>query len=203
MLSSVVVLAVAFVTWAVVHSLLASRFSKRWARQTFGPGADRWYRLAYNLFAGVSFLPILAMLAVLPDRSLYTVPAPWDWLMRTGQLLALAGLGAAFLQTGPMAFAGLAQLQGQEPDDPGPLVVRGLYCRVRHPLYLFSTLLVWLTPAMTVNWLASCLLITLYFYLGSLHEEQRLLAQFGQAYADYRQRVPMLLPRPGRCVPPS
>jgi protein-S-isoprenylcysteine O-methyltransferase Ste14 len=35
---------------------------------------------------------------------------------------------------------------------------------------------------------------TLYFTLGSLLEERRLEVTFGQAYRDYRQRVPWLIP---------
>jgi protein-S-isoprenylcysteine O-methyltransferase Ste14 len=81
--------------------------------------------------------------------------------------------------------------------------VRGFYCYVRHPIYSFSLLLLWLTPAMTVNLLTVYVLTTLYFYVGSLHEERRLLAEFGEAYRDYQQQVPRLIPRPGRCYAPS
>lgn len=203
MIASVLLVAGGFVLWALVHSLSASLASKEQARRCFGPSADRWYRLVYNVFSVVTFLPLLVLLAVLPDRQLYLVPTPWSWLLRALQLVALIGLLVAFLQTDPKHFAGLSQLAGTAEASDGRLVVRGLYCRVRHPLYFFSMLLVWSTPTMTVLWFETCVLITLYFYLGSLHEEQRLLAEFGQAYAQYRREVPMLIPRPGRCVMPT
>jgi protein-S-isoprenylcysteine O-methyltransferase Ste14 len=51
---------------------------------------------------------------------------------------------------------------------------------------------------MSVNLLTVYILFTIYFYVGSIHEETRLLAEFGANYRDYQQRVPRLLPLPGR-----
>jgi protein-S-isoprenylcysteine O-methyltransferase Ste14 len=47
---------------------------------------------------------------------------------------------------------------------------------------------------MTTNLLITYLLFTLYFYLGSIFEERRLLAEFGDAYQDYQRRVPRFIP---------
>jgi protein-S-isoprenylcysteine O-methyltransferase Ste14 len=204
MLSSVVILIAFFIAWALVHSLLASLPFKNWTRRVFGAGVGRWYRLAFNAFAAITILPVFPMLAFLPDRTLYVVPVPWRWLMMGGQVLALAGLVGSFLQAGVFHFLGLSQLFTLQPAPTGSLEVRGFYCYVRHPNYLFSLLLLWLTLAMTVNWLTVCILITLYFYVGSFHEERRLLAEFGEAYQDYQRQVPRLIPRPGLCyAPPS
>jgi protein-S-isoprenylcysteine O-methyltransferase Ste14 len=202
MLSSVLILTAFFVVWALVHSLLASLLFKNWTRRVFGAGADRWYRLAFNASAAITILPIFPMLAFLPDRTLYVVPAPWRWLMVGGQVLALIGMVGSLLQTGLLHFLGLAQLFARQPAQNDSLEVRGLYCYVRHPIYSFSILLLWLTLAMTVNLLTVHILITLYFYVGSFHEERRLLAEFGDAYQDYQQQVPRLIPRPGRCYSP-
>ena len=193
-----------FTIYAVIHSFLASLAVKNWLSRVFGAGVERWYRLAYNFLAVVTLLPLLPMLALLPDQTLYIVPAPWRWLMAGGQLLALAGLGITFWQTKPWHFLGLAQLLTQQKsDDNGPLVVHGFYRWVRHPLYFFSLLLLWLTPAMTTNLLVAYILFTLYFYIGSIYEERRLRTQFGASYDDYRQRVPRLIPRPGRRIAKS
>lgn len=202
-LSSILILLAAFFLWALVHSSLASFASKAWAQRTFGASADRWYRLAYNLLALLTLLPVLALVGFLPDRGIYALPAPWSWLMRGVQGLALLGLGAAFLQTGLVHFLGLEQRQTGRAAETGSLSVHGFYCRVRHPLYFFGIVLVWTTPVMTANWLAACLMVTTYFYLGARHEEQRLLAEFGPSYVEYSRKVPMLLPRPGRCVQPT
>jgi len=199
MLLSILAITLFFAIYAVVHSLLAGLLFKNWLRKRLGPGVDRWYRLAYNFFAVVTLLPLFPMLALLPDRILYVAPSPWRWLLAAGQLAALAGLGMAFLQTNPWHFLGLAQLISSHPREGASLEIRGLYCRVRHPLYLFSLLFLWLTPAMTVNLLVTYLAFTLYFYVGSVFEERRLVAEFGQAYREYQQIVPRLIPWPGRC----
>jgi protein-S-isoprenylcysteine O-methyltransferase Ste14 len=202
-MSNVLVLVAYFVIWATVHSFLASRPVKRWAKRTFGTIAVRGYRLAFNVLAAITVLPMLALPIWLPDRSLYAVPVPWRWLMRAGQVLALAALVWTLLQTNLWHFAGLAQLSAPDKRRSDRLQVRGFYCYVRHPMYLFSILLIWFTPAMTLNLLVLYLLITLYFCIGSLHEETRLLADFGSDYRDYQQRVPRLIPRFKRCYPAS
>jgi protein-S-isoprenylcysteine O-methyltransferase Ste14/uncharacterized caspase-like protein len=199
---SVLTLVVCFVVWAVVHSLLASVPFKDWTRRVLGEGVDRWYRLAYVVFASVSGLPLLLMVAVLPDRALYAVLSPWRWLMRGGQVLALGAAVWAVLETGPTYFLGLSQLLARGSGQANTLQVRGFYCWVRHPLYLFSIVILWLSPDMTVNLLTFYGLITLYFAIGSLHEERRLLAEFGDAYRDYQRQVPWLIPTRGRCYAP-
>ncbi len=201
MLSSVLILTLFFVLYAVLHSLLAALPVKNWGRRVFGPGTDRWYRLVYNLLAVVTLLPIFPMLALLPDQTLYVVPAPWRWLMAGGQLLALAGLGLAFLQTGPLHFLGLAQLFAARPAESSSLQIEGFYRWVRHPLYFFSLLFLWLSPLMSLNLLTTYILFTIYFYVGSIYEEKRLLVEFGPAYREYQRCVPRLIPLPGRCYP--
>ncbi len=88
------------------------------------------------------------------------------------------------------------------PAEPGTLIVTGLYRWVRHPLYTAGLLLIWLTPVMTTSILALNLSLTLYIIVGSRLEERRLLAEFGQAYADYQAAVPGLIPRPPRASIP-
>jgi protein-S-isoprenylcysteine O-methyltransferase Ste14 len=96
---------------------------------------QRTYRLLYNLFAVVSFLPILALAAMLPDQRLYAIPSPWVVISLAGQVLAVLALLAGVLQTGVWAFLGVQQLLQPASDQPPRLVVRGLYRWVRHPLY--------------------------------------------------------------------
>lgn len=42
--------------------------------------------------------------------------------------------------------------------------------------------------------------MTLYFIVGSYHEEALLLTEFGDPYAAYRAQVPRFVPWPGRQV---
>jgi len=182
--------------YGVVHSLLASFAAKRLARQLAGSRADRLYRLGFNLVGGLTFLPVLAVLAAFPGQMLYRIAAPWFLLALAGQLAALALLLLGLLQTDPWHFLGLRQLLAEEPPETPRLVVSGLYAWVRHPLYTAGLLFLWLTPVMTTSVLAFNLALTAYIFVGSQLEERRLLAELGEAYAAYQRQTPRLLPLP-------
>lgn len=194
----------AFVVWALLHSVTAARGVKAWVRRRWGQRAyDGFYRLAYNLFSVVSILPLLYLLATrAPSTVLWRVRVPWLFLMLLVQGLGMLGLIISVLQTDVWRFLGVRQalryLQGAEdPDPPAQFVETGAYGLVRHPLYLFSMMVIWFTPLMTVGTLLFNLLATVYFWVGSLHEERRLEREFGEAYRAYREKVPGFLPRVG------
>jgi len=195
-LSSAALLALAVLVYAALHSLLASLGLKGWARRRFGLLAERWYRLAYNLFAGISALPMLVLFFVLPDRMLYQVPFPWLLLPVAGQLAGVAIIVAGLLQADPWGFVGLRQIMSARPAVAQPLTVGGLHGWVRHPLYTGAFLVLWLTPLMTGNLLVIFILSSLYLVVGAGLEERRLLHEFGDGYREYQRRVPMLVPRP-------
>jgi protein-S-isoprenylcysteine O-methyltransferase Ste14 len=201
-ISSILLLTIYFAVYGIVHSWLAGSWVKNWARQTFGQTTDRWYRLAYNIFAVVTLLPMFVLMAVLPAQTLYVVPSPWREVMVLGQLLALVLAGITVLQTGAFHFLGLTQLVSETPTQNSPLNFRGFYKWVRHPLYTFSLMFIWLTPAMTTNTLTAFILFTLYFQFGSIYEERRMVAEFGPVYEDYCRQVPRLIPVPGRRYKP-
>lgn len=188
----------AITLWGILHSLLASNEAKDFFCRTFGNGFMRLYRLLYNLFSVVSFLPILYLMVILPDRMLYTVPAPFSIIMRLGQGISLILLGVAVFQTDLLSFVGLRQVF--EEEKKRPLMTGGLYHYVRHPLYTFSLLVLWLSPNMTLNSFIVYLAITIYILIGIIFEERKLLREFGEEYANYRSVTPMLIP--GRRILP-
>jgi methanethiol S-methyltransferase len=182
----------AIVLWGVVHSIMASLGFKDMLQRTLGNGFMKFYRLFYNIFSVVSFVPILYLMAVMPNRDLYQVPAPWSYVMLAGQGLSVLLLLVAVLQTDTLAFVGLRQILTDEEN--GKLVTGGLYRFVRHPLYTFGLLILWLTPSMTINSLIFYISLTVYIFVGTYFEERKLLREFGQEYADYKTATPMLIP---------
>lgn len=178
--------------WGLVHSLIASFGFKDFLRRTFGDGFMKFYRLLYNLFAVVSIAPVLYLAAVLPNRGLYQIPSPWSYLMLAGQGMSALLLLIAVLQTDVLSFVGLKQLF--EEEKAGKLVTSGLYRIVRHPLYTFSLLILWLSPTVSLNSFLMYVSFTAYILIGIFFEERKLLREFGQEYASYRSVTPMLIP---------
>jgi len=178
--------------WGSIHSLLASLAFKNFLRRRLGDGFMKFYRLLYNIFAVISLAPVIYLMVSLPDKTLYQVPTPWNFLMLAGQALSILLLFVAVLQTDLLSFAGLRQLI--EEEKKGGLVTSGLYRSVRHPLYTFSLLILWFSPVMSTNSLIVYTALTIYVLIGIFFEERKLLHEFGQAYVEYKSRTPMLLP---------
>jgi protein-S-isoprenylcysteine O-methyltransferase Ste14 len=188
-----VLIVLATAAYGALHSWLASLPAKQLARRLFGPSADRFYRLAYNIVGAVTLLPLLAFVAWQPGRALYRVPPPFTWLFLAGQAAAAAIVVLGLLQTDPWHFLGARQLF-EPAAGPSQLTTSGLYRYVRHPLYTAGFVFLWLTPLMTSTLFALYLGLSLYLYLGSLFEERRLVVEFGSAYQDYQRHVPRLVP---------
>ncbi len=183
--------------YGVLHSWLASNQAKGMAARVFGGRAyRRFYRLFFSVTGILAALPLLIMVALLPDQTLYTIPAPWTYGTLLVQGLALIGLAVGVLQTGALSFIGLRQALAGDTISQAheKLVTGGLYRWVRHPLYTASLLFIWLVPVMTWNTLALNLGLTAYLLIGSIFEERKLVQQFGQAYEEYRSRTPRIVP---------
>ena len=189
---SALVIGITFICWAALHSLLASLRVKRLAGRIFGEAAKRWYRLGFVLAAVLTLIPLLLLLLRLPDTPLYSVAPPWRWMMMGGQLAASGLLAWTIMSAEPLDFIGIKQIRGAPYRTT--LTTRGLYRFSRHPMYLTSMLVMWLSPTMSVNILTLFALMSLYFVVGSYHEEMLLVKQFGEDYQQYRKRVPRIFP---------
>jgi protein-S-isoprenylcysteine O-methyltransferase Ste14 len=87
--------------------------------------------------------------------------------------------------------------------NPMALIVRGPYRWVRHPLYLFSLIIIWSGPVFSLDRLLHNLLWSAWIVIGASLEERDLVACFGDAYQSYRKSVPMLLPKSLRPLLPE
>jgi protein-S-isoprenylcysteine O-methyltransferase Ste14 len=110
-------------------------------------------------------------------------------------LAAAAGMAAVNLRFDHAGLFGLRQVweRGRAPA-PERLLVHGPYRYVRHPLMACLLVFLWAHPVMTPTLALLAGGLTVYIVLGIALEERDLLRRFGPAYADYRRRVPALLP---------
>lgn len=181
--------------YGLVHSLLASRQAKNLVESWWSSEGVRWYRMSYNIFAFITLLPLLALAVILPDSLIYSLPSPWDGLMVIIQLMGAVLAFVAARQTGLGYLAGLSQLMESNVRQlQNRLETGGLYRFVRHPIYTGALIFLWAAPQLTWNGFALRLGFTLYFIIGGIVEEKRLVEEFGDEYHAYRLRTPMLIP---------
>ena len=188
--------------FALLHSALASRTAKSAAARVFGARSrNGFYRVLFNTQATMATVALTLYLRQLPDRELYVVRGPAAALMRSGQGAGLLLLLDAARQVGVLPLTGTSNLmrfthgdnpvpaepeaQGPALDEHGRLKVRGAFLRSRHPLNLAPLPILWLNPRMTRNLAVFSAIATAYFWIGSFHEERRLLAAYGDAYRPY------------------
>ena len=81
-----------------------------------------------------------------------------------------------------------------QPYTPLKFSTPGLYRYVRHPLYVGWLFTFWATPTMTVAHLVFAVATTAYILIAIRWEERDLIDAHGQAYGQYREEVPMLIP---------
>jgi methanethiol S-methyltransferase len=204
MFKSIVKIMAATALFAGIHSLLASRAAKIVATKMLSERQrNALYRPFYNAQAVITFGALILYGSKLPDRELYRASGLLAGLMRFGQVVSLLYLIYGARQIGFLRFAGvpnlLAFLRGQasvprEPEGQGPIIdvngemkATGPFRTSRHPLNFGMVPALWLMPRMTVNLAAFNFVMTVYLIVGSVHEEERLRATYGQAYIDYQR----------------
>lgn len=178
--------------YGILHSLMASLGFKDLVITLFGRSAARYYRLFYSIFSTITLVPVLALPVLIPDFELYIIPQPWSTLTFGVQLIAVGLLVFSLIQTGAFQFIGLTQAFGYESKET--LNTSGLYRFIRHPLYSFSLLFLWLTPTMSRNTLFLYTAFTVYMIIGALVEERKLEKIFGEKYTAYRARTAFFIP---------
>ncbi len=180
--------------FAVQHSIMARPAFKRWWAGILPVACQR------STYVLLSSLLLLLLF--------------WQWRpiampiwradgLAAGLLVGIYGLGwltvfASTFMIDHFDLSGLRQaflaLRGGEPPEQ-PFRTPLLYKIVRHPIMLGFLLAFWATPEMTAGHLLFAIVNTAYILVGLQLEERDLIAAFGTTYQQYRQQVPMLLPR--------
>jgi protein-S-isoprenylcysteine O-methyltransferase Ste14 len=193
---SLIFLAALWLAYFAAHSTLASLTLKRWVANRY-PDLTPWYRLLFNFLAIALLLPPLWLMWQLGGEKLWQWQGLSAWLAYGLMLLAIVGFLWSLKFYDGSEFLGLRQLRQQihEVQDQERFHISPLHRFVRHPWYSLGLVLVW-TQEMDAARLVSSLMITLYFFLGSILEERKLMIFHGSIYQLYRRKVPGLIPLP-------
>jgi methanethiol S-methyltransferase len=179
--------------FAIQHSVMARPAFKRWWTRIVPKAAER---STYILFSAIALIIMFVFWEPLGG-------SVWDVQSAIGRDVLYGGFAfgwfLVFLSTfliNHFDLFGLRQtwLQLQrKPYKPLPFKTPMLYRIVRHPLYVGLLFAFWSTPTMTLTHLVFAIATTAYILLGIQLEERDLLAELPE-YAQYRKRVPMLVP---------
>lgn len=183
--------------FAVQHSVMARPFFKRWLTRYIPEPMERsTYVLATNIAMiaiyvgwqplGYSVWELTNPVAVVVAYSLFF--AGWIVVFASTCLINhfdLFGLRQVWLNFQGKPYTVL------KFNTPGP------YKLVRHPLYVGWIMVFWSTPTMTAGHLFFALVTTIYILVAIQLEERDLMDVHGVDYVNYRNEVPMLVPRIG------
>ena len=180
--------------FAVQHSVMARPWFKRALLRVIPQAAERsTYVLASSLALILLFWQWSPLGGVIWDVQRPVWRAAILGVFASGWLLVLV---TTFLINHFDLF-GLRQvwlhLRGQEYRSLR-FVTPGPYRMIRHPLYLGWLLAFWAAPTMTATHLLFAAVTTAYIFVAIQLEERDLVAAHGPDYAEYRRRVPMIVP---------
>lgn len=181
--------------FALQHSVMARPAFKRWWTKVVPEPVER------STYVLLSSLALIALFAFWQPMG----GVVWDIQNPLGRavLYALFGLGWVIVLVSTFLINhfdlfGMRQvwlyLKGR-PYTPLRFQTPWLYRYVRHPLYVGWFLAFWATPTMTVAHLLFAVVTAAYILVAIQLEERDLITHHGDDYANYRKRVPMLIPR--------
>lgn len=191
-----ILLAVMWIGYCVVHSLLISRPVLRRVQDRF-PTGHRYHRLFFNIFSILTLVPIALYSLALRSPPIIQWHSNLRWiqvvLILTGFALLVAGARAYDFKE----FIGLAQISSSDAcrsiGANCELNTSGVLGLVRHPWYTAVFLLLWARDLDPASIIVNAIL-TAYLIIGTFLEEQKLVAVYGQVYRDYQKKVSMFLP---------
>ena len=183
--------------FALQHSAMARRGFKAWLTRWISPAIER---SSYVLLSSLALILLFWQWRPLPGV-IWDVGHGWAWWL----LYGVSAAGWLLVLTGTFVINhfdlfGLRQvwLRVRGIAYTPPRFTNSLYYRVvRHPLMLGFLLAFWATPHMSTGHLLFAAATTAYILLAvRFLEERDLIAAHGDAYLQYRQRVPMICPWP-------
>ena len=177
------------------HSLMVRPSFKTWFDRMVPEAAQR---STYTLLSAFFLTLIIYFWMPIEGQIWHFESGIFFWLLSA---LYVAGWSVATLATFQIdhfELFGLHQIWRylkKLPEPESKFTEKGFYRYVRHPIQAGTMAGLWATPSMSAGHLLFALTFTLYILIGLYYEEKDLVKTLGEAYADYKKRIPMLFPK--------
>ena len=174
------------------HSGMIRRTTRRWMTTAI---PERYFGVLFSIVSGITLLALL-LLWQQTSPALASADGVYRWSLRAAFFLAIAGQAWATWTLRSADLFGTESVLGRvaPTSPPEPMIVRGPYRWVRHPVYSTTLIMIWSYPDLTGDRLLFNVLFTGWIIVGSFLEERDLVEEYGNDYRDYQRRVPMLIP---------
>ncbi|TRX50415.1 isoprenylcysteine carboxylmethyltransferase family protein [Fulvivirga sp. M361] len=185
-----VMLITAWGIYFFLHSALADKNNKQYARKRLGISFQK-QRIIYTIISVMGLFLLFLFNGMIGGDNLLPDTREMKLLslfIATGGIL----IGkAAFRSYSLRAFLGLEQ-----EAEAGKFHASGILAHIRHPLYTATILLVigFFLYDSRLPSLISAGCIFIYLPFGIYFEEKKLIEEFGEKYQKYKRKVPMLIP---------
>lgn len=197
-------LVLCWLAWCVLHSLLIAHCVTRLLRR-LPESVTRYYRLGYNITALSTLLPLIIYTRYLQAEMIFAWQGGWV-VLRLGLLCVSFGMfygGACRYDMG--YFLGLRQIFNKKSHvlltEDAEFAAKGILAITRHPWYFGSLTLLWSAlPVYHLSTVIAATILSLYLVVGTLLEERKLVAEFGERYRAYQREVSMLVPWKWLCT---
>ena len=196
-LNQIAILSGLWICWCTMHSLLIARRTVSGMKNILGE-RFAYYRLYYNLFSLITLIPLLIYHSGIQETVYFDWPGFWLLLKLAMYIAAFMLFYGGYRVYDLQHVLGLKQIRefvaAGKKSKSMPFKTRGILEYVRHPWYTGGILLVWGVGDITDVSLVLKVILSAYFIIGTILEERKLVAEIGEPYREYCQRVPMLIP---------
>jgi protein-S-isoprenylcysteine O-methyltransferase Ste14 len=191
-------LCILWIGWCAMHSLLIDTSVLGLVKRHLA-GLTRYYRILYNGLSLVTFVPLLAATRMI-DGPVIVV---WQGYTAAGRYLLLGFALILFIggarKYDLRYFLGLRQLRTGEDhlllSETGEFAETGVFGVTRHPWYFGSLLFLWsMSAAYSLPVFLAVAIMSLYLVIGTVLEERKIVARYGDRYRRYQRQVSMLFP---------
>ncbi|MGE5249876.1 MAG: protein-S-isoprenylcysteine O-methyltransferase [Bacteroidota bacterium] len=167
----------------------SDRWHHRLAESRIG---GREYVFDITAFFGTQILPLFCIFSTWLDFAAYRLPAAAGWF---GALLLAGCVAVLWRAHAELGFNWSSSIELQQEHT---LVTRGVYSRLRHPIYAALWLWCIAQPLLIQNWIggfAGLVTFVPLYFTRVPSEERMMLDRFGDEYRDYMNRTGRVLPR--------